>query len=219
MGKFLSKRILMGAILFMLASSVYLIAEAISAQAWTNPEYSYSFHYISDLGVSKRLLIDDGREVYSPLAGVMNTGFILYGILSAGSYIAVLPLIKDKAKWSVLSFALIQGVGNVLVGLFPGETYDYASMHIIGAAMAIVGGNCTLLLMGIYLKLKKQGYIVKAIALLLGNFGLIMLVTFLLTNADHSAVFERLSVYTMTAWNLIFGFWLIKKYKIQQYAL
>lgn len=212
MRKFLSKRILRGAILFVMASTVYLITEAISAQAWTYPEYSYSFHYISDLGVSKRLMID-GREVYSPLAGVMNTGFILYGMLSASSYMAVLPLIKDKAKWSVLSFALIQGVGNVLVGLFPGETYDYASMHLIGAAMAIIGGNCTLLLMGIYLKLEKQGYIVKATALLLGNFGLIMFVTFLLTNTDHSAVFERLSVYTMTAWNLIFGFWLIKGYR------
>ena len=79
--------------------------------------------------------------------------------------------------------------------------------------MAIIGGNCALLLMGIYLKLEKQGYIVKATALLLGNFGLIMFVTFLLTNADHSALFERLSVYTMTAWNLIFGFWLIKGYR------
>lgn len=212
MKKAYSKRILIGAILFIAASTVYLSAEAIAAQAWSTPEYRYSFHYISDLGVSKRLMID-GREVFSPLAVVMNTGFVLYGILSASSYIAVLPMVKNKAKWLIIIFALIQGTGNMLVGLFPGESYDYASTHIIGAGMSIIGGNITLILIGLFLQIKTQSHWTKVSAMLLGILGLIALTTMLTNDFGYPAVFERLSVYTMTLWNLLFGVWLIRRYK------
>lgn len=213
MNKVDSKRLLIGAILFIAASTVYLAAEAIAAQAWSSPEYRYSFHYISDLGVSKRLMID-GREVFSPLAIVMNSGFVLYGILTTSAYAAILFLIKKNVRWLILSFAIIQGVGNGLVGFFPGESYANASLHLIGAGMAIVGGNSTLILTGMFLQTKKLNYWIKMIAMLLGILGLISLTTMLTNDLGYPAVFERLSVYTMTLWNLLFGFWLILKHKM-----
>lgn len=212
MSKDHSKRLLAGAIFFIAASFVYLAAEAIAASAWIYPDYGYAYHYISDLGVSERMTIDD-RSVYSPLAFVMNTGFILYGLLSASAYVCMFPLLKKRVRWLLILFAVIQGIGNMLVGLFPGESYDYASMHILGAGMAIIGGNVTLILFGFALRNHQISAFIKGIAMTLGNIGLIALVIMLTNDFGYPAVFERLSVYTMTIWNLIYGtWWIVKQY-------
>ncbi|WP_208560757.1 DUF998 domain-containing protein [Marinilactibacillus kalidii] len=211
MEKHQSRRLLAAALFFIAASTIYLSTEAISAHAWVDPDYGYTYHYISDLGVAKRLMID-GRAVYSPLAYVMNSGFILYGLLSMSAYLLAAPLLQQKARVLVSLVAVIQGVGNVLVGLFPGETYDYTNMHTIGAGMAIAAGNLTLILFGIYLNkhhssTKKR---LRKLAIGLGIFGLIALGMLLMNDFGYPAVFERLSVYTMTLWNYVFGIWLIR---------
>lgn len=215
MKRIYSRRLLLGAILFIAASTVYLTAEAISAHAWTDPEYGYAFHYISDLGVAKRMTID-GRSVFSPLANVMNGGFIAYGILSTSAYLLTIRLVQKKARVLVSAAAVVQGIGNILVGLFPGESYSYANMHVIGAGMAIIAGNLTLILIGIYLN--KQYRLPKRIAIGLGIFGLLALSTMLTYDFGYPAVFERLSVYTMTVWNLIIGVWIVRRLRKGPYA-
>lgn len=67
---------------------VYLTAEAISAAAWKNPTYSYTRDWISDLGSTTRGVFQS-RLIDSPLHTVMNTGFILQGILYAAGTIAL----------------------------------------------------------------------------------------------------------------------------------
>lgn len=57
---------------------IFFLTEFIAAAAWTDPPYSYTYHYISDLGV-RGPLVALGQLMNSPLAWVMNTGFFLFG--------------------------------------------------------------------------------------------------------------------------------------------
>jgi hypothetical protein len=61
------------------SGGIYFTAEFIAAAAWTDPPYSYTYHFISDLGVHGPST-GFGQYMYSPLAWVMNAGFILFGI-------------------------------------------------------------------------------------------------------------------------------------------
>jgi hypothetical membrane protein len=61
-------------------SAVYLAAEAIAASAWKQPTYSYADNWISDLG-SATAGVFRGRELNSPLHAVMNSGFLIQGLL------------------------------------------------------------------------------------------------------------------------------------------
>ena len=65
---------------FILGPALYLAAEAITAAAWKTPSYSYADNWISDLR-SATAGEFQGRELDSPLHVVMNSGFIIQGIL------------------------------------------------------------------------------------------------------------------------------------------
>ena len=201
--KKVARRIAFGSISFMLGAVIYVLTEAISAYAWQEPTYRYAYNYISDLGVAGPLTID-GREVLSPLAGVMNFGFMAHGLLFALGYLLVLPLLEGKAKFFALAAAVIHGVGNVMIGYFPGVSYDGASPHLIGAGMAIIGGNLAVILGGVSIRRSRPGVGWGGIGL--GIVGIVALGIMVSGIFGHPAVFERLSVYSMTAWDLNFGF-------------
>jgi len=60
------KKVRTGAILLILASAIFLSFEAISASAWTDPGYSYSRNFVSDLGIPV-VTEFEGRPVSSAL--------------------------------------------------------------------------------------------------------------------------------------------------------
>lgn len=198
-----SRRIALGAALFVLGAAVYVVTEAISASAWQEPAYRYAYNYISDLGVAGPLTID-GRDVLSPLAWVMNAGFMAHGLLFALGYLLVLPLLEGKAKFLALAAAVIHGIGNVMIGYFPGISYDGLSPHLLGAGLAIIGGNLAVILGGVSVRRPYPGLGWGGVGL--GIFGIVALGIMVSGIFGHPAVFERLSVYSMTAWDLIFGF-------------
>ncbi|MFC6084668.1 DUF998 domain-containing protein [Sphaerisporangium aureirubrum] len=129
---------------------IFLLAEFIAAAAWTNPPYSYTHHFISNLGVHGPSTLF-GQYMYSPLAWVMNTGFFLFGItILAG--IAVLRGLLGWRRWAALVPATLLAVGGVLLGLFPGSgeamndgTGDF---HALGALAGFVGGNVLAIALG-----------------------------------------------------------------------
>lgn len=202
-GKRVSRRIAFGAASFILGAAAYVAAEAISASAWEEPTYRYAYNYISDLGVAGPLAID-GREVLSPLAWVMNLGFMAHGLLFALGYVLVLPLLEGKAKFIALAAAVIHGIGNMMIGYFPGISYDGPSPHLIGAGLAIIGGNLAAILGGLSVRRSYPGVGWGGVGL--GIFGMVALGIMVSGIFGHPAVFERLSVYSITAWDLIFGF-------------
>ncbi len=129
---------------------IFLLAEFIAAAAWTDPPYSYTYHFISDLGVRGPSTLF-GQYMYSPLAWVMNTGFFLFGItILAG--IAVLGGLSGRRRWAALVPATLLAAGGVLLGLFPGSgeamndgTGDF---HALGALAGFVGGNVLAIVLG-----------------------------------------------------------------------
>ncbi|MCQ4086475.1 DUF998 domain-containing protein [Saccharibacillus sp. JS10] len=197
-----SRTTFIGSILFILAAIIYVLTEAIAAYAWQTPPYRYAYNYISDLGVAGPLNID-GREVFSPLAYVMNFGFMMHGILFALGYGFALPLLTGKSKWIAFAAACVHGIGNILIGIFPGVSYEGVSPHLTGAALAIIGGNLALIFAG--LSLRSLYPRLRWVGVGLGIFGILALLIMVSDLFGHPAVFERLSVYTMTAWDLIFG--------------
>jgi hypothetical membrane protein len=130
--------------------AIFLLAEFVAAAAWTDPPYSYTYHFISNLGVHGPSTLF-GQYMYSPLAWVMNTGFILFGItILAG--VVLLRGLSGWRRWAALLPAALLAVGGVLLGLFPGSgealedgTGDY---HAMGAFAGFIGANVMAIMLG-----------------------------------------------------------------------
>jgi hypothetical membrane protein len=129
---------------------IYLAAEFIAAAAWSDPPYSYTHHFISDLGVHGPST-GFGQYMYSPLAWVMNIGFILFGI-TAVTGVAMLRGLPGGRRWAAIVLAALLAVGVTLVGLFPGSGEALedgtATYHGLGAFAAFVSGNVLLIVLG-----------------------------------------------------------------------
>jgi hypothetical membrane protein len=183
------------------AAVIFFLAEFIAAAAWTDPPYSYTYHYISDLGVHGPVEAL-GQYMYSPLAWVMNTGFFLFG-MAVFIGVTMLPGRRNWRRWGVLILATLVGVGGVVLAFFHGDgeadrqgTVDF---HSLGAMAAIVGGNVLIILLGrMHSHLgvaRKPG---KAMVML-GAFGLVSMVAFLAVAGSGANVLvglvERCAVY------------------------
>ncbi|MFI5845277.1 DUF998 domain-containing protein [Catenuloplanes sp. NPDC051500] len=126
---------------------VFFAAEFIAAAAWTDPPYSYTHHFISNLGVHGPVTAFD-QFMYSPLAWVMNTGFILFGVLTLGG-VLLLRGLPGRRRVVMIGTAVLLAAGGVLVGLFPGSGDDgTADYHGLGALLAFVFGNVLAVLIG-----------------------------------------------------------------------
>ncbi|MFB7657699.1 MULTISPECIES: DUF998 domain-containing protein [unclassified Streptomyces] len=130
--------------------AVFLLGEFISAAAWTDPAYSYTYHFISNLGVHGPSTLF-GQYMYSPLAWLMNTGFLLFGItILAGT--ATLRDLSGGRRWATLVPATLLAVGGVLLALYPGsgEALDNGTgeYHSMGAFAGFIGGNVLAIVLG-----------------------------------------------------------------------
>lgn len=167
-----------GAVL-MAGSLIYFLAEFIAAAAWTDPPYSYTYDYISNLGVrgpSEAF----GQVMNSPLAWVMNAGFFAFGVtLFAGA--VMLKGLAGWRRWAVLIPAGLLAIGGVVLALFPGsgDTNGSVDYHSLGALAGFVGGNVLAIALGrLYRNVgitRRTGTALTA----LGVFGLVSLVGFL----------------------------------------
>lgn len=200
--------------LWLVAGTCYLLAEATAAAAF--PGYSYAHNYISDLGMPYDSIID-GREIHSPLASVMDFGgFILDGVLSAAAAIAAIAAIgaRGRAETLFLVFAMVHSFGSILVGTFHSGAREAGGglehIHVIGAALAIIGGNCASIAAA---SLSGQigasrGYCMASRGL--GICGLLGLVLLEASRASGLAIapegiLERASVYAITIWKILTG--------------
>ncbi|WP_437896588.1 DUF998 domain-containing protein [Sorangium sp. So ce124] len=179
---------------------IFFLAEFIAAAAWTDPPYSYTHHYISNLGV-RGPLEALGQFMNSPLAWVMNTGFFLFGILFFIG-VAALKGLRSWRRWAALVLGALVALGGVLLAFNPGsgEPPDGAvDCHGLGAFASIVGGNVLVILLG---RQRQQiGVTPKAgrVMVVLGVFGLASMVAFLSVASSGANVLvglvERCAVY------------------------
>jgi hypothetical membrane protein len=185
------------------AAVIFLIGEFIAAAAWTDPPYSYTYHYISDLGVRGPLVAMD-QYMNSPLSWVMNTGFFLFGVtVFAG--IAMLNGPRGWRRAAVFVLGALVGAGGVVLALFPGDgeadrlgKLDY---HALGAMAAIAGGNILIIVLGRlhrHLGLSRRA---GRAMVLLGVFGLVSTVAFITVAGSGANILiglvQRCAVYSV----------------------
>lgn len=185
---------------FIIGSIYYIIAEAISATFFNaSTADTYIFHTISELGIP---------NAGSPLFWLMNSAFILIGLtLIFGNFYKFKDfIVKNKMVFYI--FTLITGVGVIIVGLMHGGNPFTLGYHMLGAMMAILGGNILLVIIS---RSMADFEVFQKITLLLGVFGIIVFwVMFFNMGSVYMPVFERLSVYTLIIWSFLTGIFLIK---------
>lgn len=84
----------LGAILLLAGPVTSWIAEFITAAAWKHPPYAPLYNWVSLLGVPGPSQIAFKQVANSPLAWVMNTGWIFYGVVLI---ISAAPLLDLRA--------------------------------------------------------------------------------------------------------------------------
>jgi hypothetical membrane protein len=126
----------------------YLVIQPVVAAAWPTP-YDLATNSISDLGVTRcgsyPQLAD--RVVYacSPRHALMNTVFVLVGLLTAAGAVltrGVWP--RRRLTWVGVAFVVLAGVGGILVGLAPADVN--LAVHAAGALLQVPGAVGPLLL-------------------------------------------------------------------------
>ncbi|MFZ1162352.1 DUF998 domain-containing protein [Mycobacterium sp.] len=182
------------------AGLTYLTLEAVAAAAF-RPHYSYAHNFISDLG---------RPSGDSPLAWLMNTAFCVQGTLFlVGAFLAVRALKACKAGL-FLTLAATNTVGNLLIAAFHSGPSATAWAHAVGAVLAIAGGNTAVLAGSSIL-----GGWHRRVSVGLGVFGLLSFALFVIELKASSflplGVWERCSVYSITAWQLLTAAWLLSR--------
>jgi hypothetical membrane protein len=201
-----------GAIALIAGPVLFLICEAIAARAWRDPVYSYTRNWISDLGVPDPGTFQ-GRVIDSPLAVVMNTGFVIGGLALLLGIIAVTRrLPRRRPRTAALVLGIVAAVGYLLVGLTHTSIAAAADgtivLHFVGAFLAILGGNTLALVLGVHWWRRPATRSLGHAAAVLGTLGLLAALTLVLTATSTSApngLIERVSVYTLLLFEIRTG--------------
>lgn len=187
-------------IVFIIGSLYYIMAEAVSATFFKASIFeTYIFHTISELGIP---------NPNSPLFWLMNSAFLLIGlVLLFGSFYRLKDfIVKNKIIYYI--FSVITALGVIIVGLIHGGNPLTSGYHTLGAVMAILGGNILLILVSRSMN-EFEAY--QKSTLILGIFGLIIFwVMFFSISSSYMPVYERLSVYTLIIWSFLTGVYLLR---------
>ena len=212
------KIINIGALIFLINGLFYLTGEYIAA---IGTGYSlkevYLRNFISSLGVYPNLIVEGVPVGFSKIAIVMNIDFIVTGMgFLVAYYFLIFKMLKSK-KYSLLYLItpVLFAVGSVLVGVYQGGVPSEDGLHGLGARLSFLGGNLTLIISGVSLFKNRKGYSI--VSIILGFIGLIS-ASFMnnaLTNnlTEVVAIYERLTVYPITIWQLMTGLTFLKENK------
>lgn len=212
------KIINIGALIFLINGLFYLTGEYVAA---LGTGYSlkevYLRNFISSLGVYPNLIVEGLPVGFSKFAIVMNIDFIVTGMgFLVAYYFLIFKMLKSK-KYSLLYLItpVLFAVGSVLVGVYQGGVPSEDGLHGLGARLSFLGGNLTLIISGVSLFKNRKGYSI--VSIILGFIGLIS-ASFMnnaLTNnlTEVVAIYERLTVYPITIWQLMTGLTFLKESK------
>jgi hypothetical membrane protein len=186
--------------IWLLGATVYLVCEAIAATG--SAGYSYTADYISDLGVHT----------------IMNLGaFTVHGILFLVAALVVTRA-HPRAGWAGYAFvlaAISNALGNILVAAVPSGSDD-PQWHVVGAAMAILGGNVAAIIAGCGGRVlgAARGFRWTSIGLGVAGIGCLMIL--IIDGANGSRVLpagllERGAVYSIIAWELMAGVAILRR--------
>ena len=189
-----------GSYAFIIAGIYFLLAEFVSAVSTGLPLFEvYTQNTISALGVPGYI---------SPIDWLMNSGFIVLGVLLIiGFHMGLSSRIK---KWKAIEYALtfVTALGLFIIAAIHAGN----PIHQIGALMAIVGGGVLLMTAAFALDTSKSYKIASFSLGLIAILFLVVMIIFM-GNPDLEiieAVPERISVYALILWSFLTGVYLIK---------
>jgi hypothetical membrane protein len=192
---------------FLTGSTVYIAAEAIAASAWKQPTYSYANNWISDLG-SATAGEFQGRELNSPLSAIMNSGFIIQGLLYGLGVLLLSRTLTGRIRTFTVVMGVVTTIGYLLVGTFHGslqaQQNGTLALHFTGAALAILGANLLSLFLGIYWRKTPATRPIGITSIVLGSLGLVAVTILFVTFGAGlpSGAIERACVYTIVMWQV-----------------
>ncbi|WP_406121185.1 DUF998 domain-containing protein [Streptomyces sp. NBC_00989] len=197
----------LGAAVLVLNAVQWVVSEAVAAGAWTTPAYSYATNYISDLGVTGCGTKFQGRTICSPDHTLMNTSFVVQGILfAAGVILLAVPLLTGRARRVVIALAGAHTVGFLLIGVFHGSAngpgYGLA-LHVGGASVAILCAN-TIVIMAGSLRSLQLPYAYRVFSVAVGTLGLLSEAG-VGVSTSTAGIFERGGVYSWLLWSVVTG--------------
>ncbi len=189
-----------GSYAFIIAGIYFLLAEFVSAVSTGLPLFEvYTQNTISALGVPGYI---------SPIDWLMNSGFIVLGVLLIiGFHMGLSSRIK---KWKAIEYALtfVTALGLFIIAAIHAGN----PIHQIGALMAIVGGGVLLMTAAFALDTSKS---YKIASFSLGLIAIVFLIVMIIFMGNPQleiieAIPERISVYALILWSFLTGVYLIK---------
>ena len=196
-----------------ISSAVYFIVQIVVAWVFT-PSYNVIHNTISDLG-NTSCGTYGAVTVCSPRHLLMNVTFCLLGVVMVVGSLLIYQEFTEHPKPEKIAarvgFTLmaVGGFGTILVGAFPENTIS--SLHILGAGLAIGGGNLCILILGVVLVLPDwlrrnmlfYSVIAGTAAVLFAShryFGL------------GAGTTERIAAYPETVWLITFGLFISRNH-------
>ena len=189
-----------GSYAFIIASIYFILSEFIAALSTGLPLFEvYTQNTISALGVPGYI---------SPIDWLMNSGFIVLGVLLIiGFHMGLSSRIK---KWKAIEYALtfVTALGLFIIAVIHAGN----PIHQIGALMAIVGGGVLLMTAAFALDTSKS---YKIASFSLGLIAILFLIVMIIFMGNPQleiieAIPERISVYALILWSFFTGVYLIK---------
>ena len=187
-----------GSYAFIIASIYFILSEFIAALSTGLPLFEvYTQNTISALGVPGYI---------SPIDGLMNSGFIVLGVLLIiGFHLGLSSRIK---KWKAIEYALtfVTALGLFIIAAIHAGN----PIHQIGALMAIVGGGVLLMTAAFALDTSKS---YKIASFSLGLIAILFLIVMIIFMGNPQleiieAIPERISVYALILWSFLTGIYL-----------
>ena len=187
-----------GSYAFVIAGIYFLLAELASAVYTGLPLFEvYTQNTISALGVPGYI---------SPIDWLMNSGFIVLGVLLIiGFHMGLSSQIK---KWKAIEYALtfVTALGLFIIAVIHAGN----PIHQIGALMAIVGGGVLLMTAAFALDTSKS---YKIASFSLGLIAILFLIVMIIFMGNPQleiieAIPERISVYALILWSFLTGIYL-----------
>ena len=141
-----------GALLILLGPLVSWTAEFVTAAAWQDPPYSPLYNWVSHLGLTGPPQTAFGQVAHSPLGAVMDTGWVVYGVLLIVGAFLVFDPRQGVRPTVIVTLAVLAGTGVSLVGIFQGSHANVdnglIAFHTFGAQGVMLAGNLMAIAVG-----------------------------------------------------------------------
>lgn len=193
-----------GGVLLIVAAIVFFAGEAIAANAWHGPAYSYARNWISDLGVVDHIAFD-GTLIDSPAAWALNSAWIVNGLLALAGVSLLRRVRSTRTGVAAFVFTVGYTIGLITIAFFHEAPAWMFPFHLVGALMAIAGGNVAVTLYGIHALQVQRSRPGAVTLVILGTLGFTATVLQQFIPTDLVGVFERFAAYPVLTAQLVIG--------------